>query len=127
MHSAPGLRILKFRVRKRQQTVGRPRCTHMERTFNQRNTLIVVGLLTLWRLYLSATLQLRDKNTLFLVCMGLPVIVFFGLSSLRRAAEANWPWRSMTFDIPSSSRGHQAVAIHGFMPAWIAASLRSSQ
>ncbi|MCX7240939.1 MAG: hypothetical protein NTU86_10935 [Burkholderiales bacterium] len=60
------------------------------------------------------TLQLRDKNTLFLVCMGLPVIVFFGLSSLRRAAEANWPWRSMTFDIPSSSRGRQAVAIHGF-------------
>lgn len=33
----------------------------------------------------------RDKAMLFLVCMSLPVIAFFGLSSLRKVAGANWP------------------------------------
>jgi len=33
----------------------------------------------------------RDKRVLFAVCMSLPVIVFFGASSLKKAAGANWP------------------------------------
>jgi len=33
----------------------------------------------------------RDRALLFLACMSLPVIAFFGLSSLRKVAGANWP------------------------------------
>ena len=33
----------------------------------------------------------KDKRVLFVVCMSVPVIVFFGTSSLKKAAGANWP------------------------------------
>lgn len=33
----------------------------------------------------------KDKATLFLVCTSVPVIGFFGLTSLRSVAEGNWP------------------------------------
>lgn len=33
----------------------------------------------------------RDRALLFLACMSLPVLAFFGVSSLRKVAGANWP------------------------------------
>jgi len=33
----------------------------------------------------------KDKRILFVVCTAMPVIVFFGVSSLKKAAGANWP------------------------------------
>lgn len=38
---------------------------HMEKIFNQRNTIIFVALLTLWRLYLSANLQLHPDEAYY--------------------------------------------------------------
>jgi len=37
----------------------------MERLLNRRNTVILIGMLTLWRLYLSATLQLHPDETYY--------------------------------------------------------------
>ena len=37
----------------------------MEKLFNKRNTIIFVGVLTLWRLYLSAELQLHPDEAYY--------------------------------------------------------------
>ena len=55
--------------------------------------LLLVGPLA-WLAGMVAALaacRRREKQTLLLVCTALPVILFFGLSSLKKVAGANWP------------------------------------
>ena len=55
--------------------------------------LLLVGPLV-WLAGMAAslrTLRQRERETLLLVCTAVPVILFFGLSSLRKVAGANWP------------------------------------
>lgn len=55
--------------------------------------LVVVGPVV-WILGMVSTLSAfkqRDKETLLLICSAVPVILFFGLSSMKKVAGANWP------------------------------------
>ena len=49
----------------------------------------ITWLLGLWGT--AAALLRRDKGSLLLVCMSLPVIAFFGITSWRTEAGPNWP------------------------------------
>lgn len=49
----------------------------MERLLNQRNTVILLGMLTLWRLYLSATLQLHPDEAYYWLWSRHPDVSYF--------------------------------------------------
>lgn len=70
--------------------------------------LLIIGPVT-WLLGLYAALlglYRRDKETLFLISAAIPVIVFFGASSLRKVAGPNWPaFAYFTFSILATQYG----------------------